>query len=177
VIFGLNHALFSSMTGLGVAIARLSGNAAVRLLAPIGGWMLAVFFHLLHNLTVSFDNLLCLVAVASDWSGVWVVVAIMVWALLQEQRWLKQYLAEEVEMGIVTKNQYDIACSSLRRAGHHSSLFFGHGPGAYRQAIRFYHRCSKLAYQKHHQTLFQDAQSVHRIAQLRQEIAQLSQSV
>jgi len=176
VIFGLNHALFSSMTGLGVAIARLSGNAAVRLLAPIGGWMTAVFLHLLHNLTVSFGNLLCLVAVASDWSGVWVVIGIIVWALVQEQRWLKQYLVEEVELGIVTKDQYDIACSSLRRAGHSSSLLFGHGPAAYRQAIRFYHRCSKLAYQKHHQTLFHDAQSAGRIAQLRQEIAQLNQN-
>jgi RsiW-degrading membrane proteinase PrsW (M82 family) len=175
VIFGLNHALFSSMTGLGIAVARLSGKTAVRFLAPIAGWSVAIFLHALHNLTISFNNLLCLVALAFDWSGVWVIVGIVVWALAQEQRWLKEYLTEEVEMGILTRQQYRTACSSLHRAGHTLSLFFSHGPRAYRQSVRFYHRCSKLAYQKHHQTLFHDAQSATRISHLRQEIAQLAQ--
>ena len=174
VIFGLNHALFSSMTGLGIALARLSGKTAVRTLAPIGGWMIAVFLHSLHNLTVSFGNLLCLLGLIFDWSGVWVVIGVMVWVLVQEQRWLKQHLTEEVTMGILSRNQYEIACSSLRRVGHNTNLFLIHGPRAYFQAVRFYHRCSKLAYQKHHQTLFHDAQSAHRIDELRQEIAHLS---
>ena len=176
IIFGLNHALFSSMTGLGIATARLSGNSAIRIMAPIGGWMVAVFLHSLHNLTVSFGNLFCLVALASDWSGVWVVIGIVAWALLQEQSWLKQYLAEEVEMGTLTRNEYHTACSSLRRLRHNADLLFTHGPNSYRQAVRFYYRCSKLAYQKHHQTLFHDNQSANRIMQLREEIAQLSRS-
>lgn len=177
VVFGLNHALFSSMTGLGIAVARLSGKTAVRILAPIGGWFMAIFSHGLHNLTVSFNNLLCLVAILADWGGVWALIAIVIWALAQEQRWLSQYLREEVQRGTLTISQYQTACSSLNRVSHNLSLLFSQGPGVYRQSLRFYHRCSKLAYHKHHQTSFPDARSATLIEELRGEITQLSQSV
>ena len=36
LVFGLNHALFTSMTGLGIAIGRLSPNRLVSIIAPIG---------------------------------------------------------------------------------------------------------------------------------------------
>jgi RsiW-degrading membrane proteinase PrsW (M82 family) len=177
VVFGLNHALFSSMTGLGIAVARLSGKTAVRFLAPIGGWSMAVFFHALHNLTVSFNNLLCLVAILADWGGVWAFMAIIIWALVQEQRWLTQFLREEVELGTLTSQQYQTACSSLHRLNHNFSLLFSRGLAVNQRSIRFYHRCSKLAYYKHHQTLFHDAQSAAMIEKLREEIAQLSQAL
>jgi RsiW-degrading membrane proteinase PrsW (M82 family) len=174
VIFGLNHALFSSMTGLGIAWARLSRNTAVRFIAPILGWAAAVFLHFLHNLTVSFGNLLCFVALASDWIGVWIIIGIMIWALVQEQRWLQQYLAEEVQLGILTTNQFHIVCSSPKRLSHNFGVLFARGPIAYSRSIRFYHRCSKLAYQKRHQSLFADGKSAAMIEKLRDEIATLA---
>ena len=172
VIFGLNHALFSSMTGLGIALARLSGETAVRILAPIGGWLMAVFSHALHNLAVSFNNLLCIIAILADWGGVWAFIGIIIWALVQEQRWLAQYLREEVGLGALTLSQYQTACSSRNRLSHNIGLLFSRGPRAYKQSVRFYHRCSKLAYYKHHQTLFHDAKSATMIENLRREIAQ-----
>ena len=36
-VFGLNHAMFSSMTGLGIALARMSPNMLRRFLAPFLG--------------------------------------------------------------------------------------------------------------------------------------------
>ncbi len=176
VIFGLNHALFSSMTGLGIAVARLSGKTAVRILIPIGGWFMAVFSHAFHNFAVTLDNLLWIVAVLVDWGGVWALVVIIVWALIQEQRWLKQYLREEVWLGILTINQYQTACSSPSRLRRNFKLLLVRGPRVYSKSVRFYHRCSKLAYNKHHQTLFHDEQSALMIEKLRQEIIQLGRS-
>ncbi len=175
VIFGLNHALFSSMIGLAIAVTRMSGNTAVRVIAPILGWMAAVFLHFLHNASVSFGNLLCFVALASDWAGVWIIIGIIIWALIQEQRWIKQYLAEEMELGTLTPAQYRVACSSPRRVSHNVSILLSRGLFTHLKAVHFYHRCSKLAYQKHHQTLYHDAQSETRIEQLRIEIMELSE--
>ena len=139
--------------------------------------MAATFLHFLHNLSVSFGNLLCLVALASDWGGVWLLLVIIVWALVQERRWIKEYLAEEIGLGTLTVNQYDTACSGRKRTRHRFSVLFSHGPGAYLTAVRFYQRCSQLAYKKHHHTLFQDEKSGQLIKELRQEIGTLSQLI
>ncbi|HEX6383787.1 MAG TPA: PrsW family intramembrane metalloprotease [Anaerolineae bacterium] len=174
IIFGLNHALFSSMTGLGIAIARMATSTLTRFLAPLLGWTIAMFLHFLHNASVSFGNLLCLVALVTDWGGVWLTVAIIVWALLQERRWIREYLVEEVRAGTLTLSQYETACSGRKRIRHNIRLLFSRGPRAYGDAARFFQRCSKLAYRKHHFKLFGDGASRQHTEQLRIEISDLS---
>ncbi|MCA9972226.1 MAG: PrsW family intramembrane metalloprotease [Anaerolineales bacterium] len=173
VIFGLNHALFSSMTGLGIAVARMRPHGVLRLAAPLAGWFSAMFLHFLHNLTVSFGNLLCIVALIFDWGGLALTAVIMLWALLQERHWLRTYLADEIAHGTLTPAQYAVACSGRRRNSHRLQLLFSDGPAAYRQASRFYGRCSELAYKKHHHALFQDAKSAQLIDQLRADLLTL----
>ncbi len=177
IVFGLNHALFTSMTGLGIALARMSTNALVRLAAPIGGWFMAMFLHFLHNAAVSTGSLLCFVALLFDWGGVVLTLLIVVWALLQEQRWIKDYLTEEVGLGVLTLRQYETACSARKRNSHRFHLLTSRGYRSYRKASRFYYKCSELAYKKHHFSLFQDEKNYRRIAALRQEIMLLSQGV
>jgi protease PrsW len=177
VVFGLNHALFTGITGLGIALARLSHNPLTRWAAPVAGWMVATFLHFLHNLTVSFGNLLCLVALIFDWGGVWLLLVIVVWALAQERRWIRDYLQEEVAMGALTISQYENACSGRRRTGHHFRLLRAHGPRAYLTAMRFYQRCSQLAYKKHHFMLFRDEKSRRLIEELRSEVVTLGREL
>lgn len=177
IIFGLNHSLFTSMTGLGIAVARMSKHTAVKLTAPLLGWFAAMFLHFIHNASVSFNNLLCLVALASDWGGVMLMLAIMIWAVVQEQRWITEYLADEVAQGTLTPSQYDTACSGRARLRHHLSQLRGHGIRPYRQSIRYYHRCSELAYKKHHFELFGDEKSQQQIDALRLELPQLAQGL
>ncbi|MEJ2750292.1 MAG: PrsW family intramembrane metalloprotease, partial [Anaerolineae bacterium] len=150
VIFGLNHALFTSMTGLGVALARMTTNRTARFMAPIAGWMMAMFLHFLHNTAVSTGSALCLLAFISDWGGIALILVIIVWALLQEQRWIKQYLVEEVGLYTLSPDEYNTACSSRQRTRRHLNRLTTQGPGAYRRSLRFYYKCSELAYKKHH---------------------------
>ncbi len=177
VVFGLNHALFSSMTGLGIAIARMTTSPLLRVLAPVGGWATAVFLHFLHNATVSTGSLLCFVALLFDWGGVLLTLLIIVWALAQEKSWLKTYLAEEVSLGLLTMRQYETAVSGRRRSRHLFQQLGTYGLNGLRTARHFYHLCSKLAYKKHHYALFKDAESAQMIQQLRGEIATLSQGM
>lgn len=176
-IFGLNHALFTSLTGLGIAIARLSRRGAVRIGAPVLGWMGAIFVHFVHNLTASLaaavGPVVCLVTLFNAWGGAFLVLIIIVWALLQEHRWIKKYLAEEVEQGLLSRDHYQNAYSSTRRTAHYTSLLFNRGPAAYMDGIRFYHRCSELAYKKHHYELLQESKSEELTQSLRKEIRRL----
>lgn len=173
IIFGLNHALFSSMTGLGIALARMSARRFTQIFAPLAGWFLAMFLHFLHNFSLAFDNLLCFVALITDWGGVWLTGVIILWALLQERQWIKKYLAEEVGQGALTRQQYEIACSSRQRARHGFNLLLSQGPRASLQAARFYYCCSELAYKKHHFSLFQDEKSGQLIEKIRGEVVEL----
>jgi RsiW-degrading membrane proteinase PrsW (M82 family) len=174
VIFGLNHALFTSMTGLGIAVARMATNQTVKFMAPVAGWMMAMFLHFLHNAAVSTGTALCLLAFISDYGGIFLLLIIIVWALVQEKRWIKAYLVEEVGNYTLTVNQYHIVCSSRQRMRHHFGQLTTHGPGAYRRSVRLFYKCSELAYKKHHHTLFQDEKSAALVEQLRGEIAELS---
>ena len=173
IIFGLNHALFSSFAGLGIAIARLSTNTAVKIILPILGWATAVFLHFLHNFTVTLGEGFIFVALLFDWGGVWLVLGIMLWAVLQERRWLRNYLAEEVALGTLTSSQFTAACSGRKRTVFLFNALLDQGFRSNRQAARFFLQCSHLAYTKHHWQLFQDEKSAQEIIALRQEIHSL----
>jgi protease PrsW len=170
-VFGLNHALYGAITGLGIAIARMSSDRAVRVLAPLLGWATAVFLHALHNLVVSLGSPLALLgALALDWAGVLVVALIVVWAVWQEGRWIREYLADEISIDGVSRSEYAVASSAWRRSGYRLRLLASHGPRAYWRAGRRFHIMSELAYRKHHYSLFGDPPSAEAIERLRSEM-------
>ena len=177
VVFGLNHALFSSFAGLGIAIARLSTNDAVKFGLPIMGWATAVFLHFLHNFTVTQGDLFVFVALLFDWGGVILVLGIILWAVLQERRWLRQYLGEEVALGTLTLKQFTTAISGRKRFSYLFNTLLDRGFRANRQAAHFFLQCSHLAYTKHHWKLFQDEKSAREIHALRQEIYALGNQI
>ena len=158
-LFGLNHAFFTSLIGIGLALARMSRRWPVKLGAPIMGFGLAVMAHALHNGGASLASVtLCgmLVSLASDWIGAVVILAIIVLATAQEQRWITRYLADEVARGLITPRQYQAACSYLKRVGErvlaltrgNISLFFRLG--------KFYQLMTRLAFRKYQLAQFGD---------------------
>jgi hypothetical protein len=177
IIFGMNHSLFTSATGLGMAIGRFSRRRYVRLAAPVAGWSMAVFLHAFHNLGASSGGLLCLVLPLTDWGGVILVLLIIVWTLLQERRWIRLYLQDEIAGGALTAEQYATACSARGRLKHRLELLLRHGPGAYLTATRFYRHCSELAYKKHHYALLQEQHVEQLTHQLREDMRTLSQQL
>ncbi|MDT8306310.1 MAG: PrsW family intramembrane metalloprotease [Anaerolineae bacterium] len=177
ILFGLNHSLFTSMTGLGLAAGRFSRRRDLRYLFPIAGWSLAVLLHALHNVGASTNGPLCLIMPLSDWGGVWLLLAIIVWALWQEKQWIRHYLAEEVERGTLSQWQYETASSGRARFRYCLTVLFDRGPAAYRDALRFYRHCSELAYKKHHFELLQEAGAEELTGELRTILVELSRRV
>jgi protease PrsW len=174
VVFGLNHALFTSVTGLGLAVGHLARRRLVRYGAPVAGWLAAIFLHFVHNLSASLGGLLCLVALLSDYIGIFLIFLIIVWALVQEGQWIKEQLADEVGQGTLTARQYAIAGSSLSRLAFRFDRLSNQGYRGFRNSDRFYHKASELAYRKRHFARHQDPRDEKAAARLRAEVSGLS---
>ncbi|MFW6042637.1 MAG: PrsW family intramembrane metalloprotease [Chloroflexota bacterium] len=177
IVFGLNHSLFTSMTGLGLAVSRFATRPHLRFLAPVLGWMVAVSLHTIHNLGASLGAPYCLILPLSNWGGVLLLGIIIVWALIQERRWIRTYLSDEVTLGTLTAGQYRVACSGRARLAHRLELLRTRGPRAYLAATRFYRQCSELAYKKHHYELLGEDHVIGMTQDLREQVAGLSRQL
>jgi len=151
-LFGLNHAFFTSLTGIGLALARTSRSWPVRLTMPVLGFGLAVTAHALHNGGATLASVsLCglLVSLASDWIGVLVLLFIIILATVQERKWIVQYLADEVPSGLITPQQYRVACSYVARMGERAGALFQGDLTRFFRLGRFYQMMTHLAFRKH----------------------------
>ena len=160
IVFGLSHAFYTSLTGLGIALARLSPSRAARILAPVLGLGAAIFFHSLHNVTMFGGTALTLLAgLTFDWGGVLLTAVIIVLVLARERRWMQHYLADEVERGTLTADEYTLVRSAAARNRRRLGLLLREGPDAYRRSGRRYRECSELAYLKRQHAVLGDERS------------------
>jgi len=118
VVFGLNHALFTSVFGASLGYARMSRRGILRWLAPPLGLLGAMMLHGVHNLFASLSDELCFglfISLASDWGGVLVILAVIWLSARQEKQWIATYLKPEVSSGLITQQDYDMISSYRRR--------------------------------------------------------------
>jgi len=177
LLFGLNHALFTGLTGLGLALARTASNWLVKVGAPIVGLLLGTIAHGIHNGSVTLGAELywpCLVTFVSDWGGALVLLGIILWASVREQRWIATFLADEVKLGMLSPEDYAVVCSYVKRVAARTSALFRGDVRRWWNLGRYYRMATKLAFNKHRLTQFpaeKDTQA--RIVQLRGQVAQL----
>lgn len=148
--FGLNHALFTSVTGAGLGLARQSRQRSIWLLYFPAFLALAMGLHAVHNLGASTGCAGLGLAVYSDWGGIVIllVVALLAWA--QEKRWIRQELADEVAAGLLAGADYQALLSLRKRIGARLWAWQHHGWQAYRLMGRFFNLATELAFRKHH---------------------------
>jgi RsiW-degrading membrane proteinase PrsW (M82 family) len=174
-LFGLNHAFFTSLTGLGFAAARYQKNILLKILFPLLGLAGAMFAHGLHNGLVTFGLIGLPFAILADWFGVLGVFGVALFSLYNEAGWIKKYLAEEVGLGNLTAPQAAIVGSFPGRIGANIAALTGGGIGKWRRARRFYQQCAELAYKKHQFAKMGNERGNQAIIEkLRGEVRQLS---
>lgn len=150
ILGGWGHAVYTSWTGIGLALSRISRNGFVKVVAPIAGWCIAVFLHGLHNGMASVLANQGLGGLGAtllvDWLGWAVMLIVVVWAIRREQRWNTLYLREELDGRLISADQYRTACSAWAQTQARMSALFA---GQYRTTSRFYQICGELAQKKH----------------------------
>jgi len=172
--FGLNHALFTGLAGLGIALARTAPNWAVKIGAPVVGLLAGMTAHGIHNGSVTLGAELCwpcLFALASDWGGVLVLLAVIGWASVREQRCIATFLAEEVERGTLGQEGYDVVCSYVRRVAVRTNALFSGDLRRWWNLGHYYRLATELAFSKRRLTHFpaeKDTQA--RVVRLREQV-------
>ncbi|MBT9255804.1 PrsW family intramembrane metalloprotease [Phycicoccus sp. MAQZ13P-2] len=110
------HPMFTILTGAGIGVAATSRSWALRLLAPVGGYLLAVVAHGLWNLAaVSGGTGLVTVYVLVEVPVFLAYVAFVVWARQREGRLIGQYLRPYADAGWLTRSEVSMLSSMGRR--------------------------------------------------------------
>ena len=108
------HPLYTSMTGIGLGIARETDNAFVRYTAPFLGYGCAVFLHALWNgtsLVGGGEAFLCMLPL---WMMFVAAFIILVMVLVSRRgRIIRQHLVDEVAMKNITPQELDLVCSAF----------------------------------------------------------------
>ena len=172
VLVGWMHPFFTAFTGIGLAIARMTRNVLVKLIAIPTGYAIAVTAHAFHNtfsgLIGGFEGLLAGTFV--DYLGYAVMLAFIIWMVVYERNILKKNLRDELSNGLISPKQYQSATSFFQTNAHLSALT----SGTFRSTARFYQVCGELAHKKEQLAKLGDESGNTRIIEnLRAELMQL----
>ncbi len=175
ILVGWQHPFYTAFFGIGLAIARLNKNMAVKIFAPLLGLAAGMFAHGLHNtiaaiLPSGFPG--TLIGTAIDWTG-WIVMFItIIWATWQEQQNLKKYLSTEVQAGTISPAQFRTASSGwLQMFARITAVF----TGKYSETARFYQVCGEYAHKRRqYDRVGDEGGNLVRIQKLRIEMVQLA---
>jgi RsiW-degrading membrane proteinase PrsW (M82 family) len=177
IVFGLNHAMYTSFTGIGFGLARYTKSGPKGLLWVLGGLALAMMAHFAHNASAGFPYG-CLLSVFLDWGGVFVVLVAIALAWRRERAWMTQELAEEVQAGVLSAEQYETIISRRNRYRQQWRALGEAGVWRTRLWGTLAHTATELAFKRHQQTVLGAAEHHGKaIAALRQKIVRLRQNL
>jgi RsiW-degrading membrane proteinase PrsW (M82 family) len=167
------HPFFTAFTGIGLAVARMSKNTLIKIIAIPAGYTVAVLTHAFHN---TFSSVIgggggFIMGLLADYMGYALMLGFIIWMILHERNILKKQLVEEVHSGAISAGQYHTAISFFQTGAHLSALT----SGTFRSTSRFYQVLGELAHKKEQLTRNGDEGGNTGIIQrLRTELAQLA---
>lgn len=149
VIFGFNHAFFTSIVGIALGMVRYERRRWMGYVAvPMALW-LAMALHALHNTSTQLGVLgLCLAWVVNS-GGVIVVLATVVLSQRQELHWLNAELDEEVTRDVIRLYHFECVLNPTLRSRIEFRALGQQGWLHYRRLRRFHHLLTELAFVKH----------------------------
>ncbi len=176
IVFGLNHAFWTGVTGAAIGYARLAPRGLRRLLVPFAGWAAAVVAHGIHNagaLLVEQTSCISLgVSLLVDWGGVLLLLVIAALVLRKESRWIERGLREEVHQGALSPEEFDLLHSAGQRMWVRWQAWGQGGRAAYRDVGRYYQTATELAFTKQHlRSLGDEDGNIEEVIRLRQALA------
>jgi RsiW-degrading membrane proteinase PrsW (M82 family) len=173
MLVGWMHPFFTAFTGIGLAIARMTRNVLVKLIAVPTGFAIAVVAHAFHN---TFSGLIggiggFVAGTFVDYMGYAAMLIFILWMIVYERNLLKRNLHEEVANGRISPKQYETATTFFQANAHLAAL----SSGTFRSTARFYQVCGELAHKKEQLArLGDEGGNAKTIENLRVELARLA---
>lgn len=149
VLFGFNHAFFTSIVGVTLGMIRYNRRRWVGWASLPGALLLAIFFHALHNAAVGFAFPGILIVWFIDSAGAFIVVLVAVIAWRHERTWIERELSEEITSGLIDAQTYRVVRSSRLRVQAQWRALTSGGWLALRQERELHHLLTELAFLKY----------------------------
>jgi protease PrsW len=145
-----SHPLFTSLTGIGLGLARQTRNIAAKIFLPILGLFLAITMHFIWNGSAAFGGgvafLLTYVIVMVPAFGIMIIIIIL--ALRREGQIVRDFLLHDLERGMFTREEYDQLGTVRGRMGSSFNAFSRGGVRNWRNRMRLNQLASELAFHR-----------------------------
>jgi len=144
------HPLFTSMTGIGLGLARQSTKRFTKIIAPSIGFALAIILHAAWNSAASFfGGVGFLLTYFLVMVPIFVATLVTIYfALRHEGRTLREHLLCDCHSGLITSDEYDCLCSVQGRMKASWSAFKSGGFRLWRTRAQFHQTASELAFHR-----------------------------
>lgn len=145
-----SHPLFTSLTGIGLGLARQSSNVAVKFLTPIVGLLMAIFMHSIWNGSAVLGGgpLFILTYLIVMVPAFLIILIVILIALRREGRVVREFLVVDLERGFLTQEEYQQLGSIMGRMGSSFNALSSSGVRGWRSRMRFNQLASELAFHR-----------------------------
>jgi RsiW-degrading membrane proteinase PrsW (M82 family) len=145
-----SHPMFTSLTGIGLGLARQTQNTAVKWIAPPLGLMAAISMHSIWNGSgVLFGGgAFILTYILIMIPAFFIMLVVIILALRREGQIVRQYLTPDYQAGLLTEQEYRQLGSVTGRMGASFNALSRGGVGHWRAARQLNQTASELAFHR-----------------------------
>ncbi len=145
-----SHPLFTSMTGIGLGLARQSSNTLVKITTPVLGLLAAIFLHSIWNGSAAiFGGFVFLLTYLLIMVPTFLVMIVIIFfALRREGRLVQEFLLPDLHGGLLTRQEYTQLCSVRGRMGASYHAFSRGGVAHWRACRQLNQLGSELAFHR-----------------------------
>lgn len=149
-IFGMLHALFTGLFGVGLALGKFTSRPVMRFIWPALGLSLAILTHALHNYFATIGGEHIAYAIVGVTLGLAWFIATVAICLWHENQWIQIHLAEEVDERVLFAEQ---AIDTAHYWSRSSLTLLTKGKAAWKRRTLL-HEATELAFEKQRQYRF-----------------------
>jgi RsiW-degrading membrane proteinase PrsW (M82 family) len=145
-----SHPLFTSMTGIGLGLARQSTNLAVKFITPVIGLLMAMSMHSIWNGSGAVGGGLAFVLtyLVIMVPAFLILLVVIIVSLVREGRLIREFLYPDFQGGLLTQVEYAQLCSISKRMGASFNALTNGGMARWRDCKQFNQMGSELAFHR-----------------------------
>jgi RsiW-degrading membrane proteinase PrsW (M82 family) len=145
-----SHPLFTSMTGIGLGLARQTQNTLVKLSTPVLGLLAAIFMHSIWNGSGAiFGGLMFVLTYIVIMVPAFLIMILVIFlGLRREGQLVREHLLPDFHGGLLTQDEYHRLCTVRGRMGASYSAFSRGGVTHWRLCRQFNQTASELAFHR-----------------------------
>jgi RsiW-degrading membrane proteinase PrsW (M82 family) len=145
-----SHPMFTSLTGIGLGLARQTRNTAVKWIAPPLGLMAAISMHSIWNGSgvIFGGGAFILTYILIMIPAFFIILVVIILALRREGQIVREYLTPDYRAGLLTEQEYRQLGSVTGRMGASFNALSRGGVGHWRAARQLNQTASELAFHR-----------------------------